>query len=131
MPVSFGYVSQGYTRYHRAIDIATGSVGVPIKPLGSGQVEFAGRVKDGKGNVVIVNHGNGLKTLYAHMGKISVGTGDSVNEESVIGNVGMTGRTTGAHLHLEIYDNDKMVDPTGMLPSNVFGPLPKLSGKRS
>lgn len=111
-----GYISQHYSAYHRAIDIATGAVGVPIKSLGSGRVEFAGFLRDGKGNVVIVDHGNNLKSLYAHMGKINVGTGNEVDSNTNIGTVGLTGHTTGAHLHLEVYDNEISVDPAKLLP---------------
>lgn len=115
MPVERGYISQGYRSYHRANDIAT-DLGAPIRPLGSGIVEFAGFTPDGKGNIVIVTHGDGLKTLYAHMGRINVGVGNMVNTNSILGNVGMTGRTTGPHVHLEIYDNNQMVDPSSVLP---------------
>lgn len=115
MPVN-GYVSQGYHGYHRAIDIATGAVGVPITALGEGQVEFAGFTADGKGNVVIVDHGDGLRSLYAHMGKISVAVGTQVDSGTLLGTVGLTGHTTGAHVHLEIYDNTIAVDPLKVLP---------------
>lgn len=115
MPVELGYISQGYHSYHRANDIAT-DLGAPIRPLGAGIVEFAGFTPDGKGNIVIVTHGDGLKTLYAHMGKINVGVGNMVNTNTILGGVGMTGRTTGPHVHLEIYDNNQMVDPSSVLP---------------
>ena len=110
-----GYLSQGYSGYHRAYDIAT-SLGTPIHPLGSGIVEFAGQVFDGKGNIVIVDHGDGLKSLYAHMSRIEVGVGNLVNTNTIIGAVGLTGRTTGPHVHLEIYDNGIAVDPASVLP---------------
>ena len=114
-PVEAGYLSQGYSSYHRANDIAT-DFGSPIHPLGPGIVEFAGRLVDGKGNVVIVDHGDGLKSLYAHMDKIDVGVGNMVNSEMTIGTVGLTGRTTGPHVHLEIYDNGVQIDPAAILP---------------
>jgi len=110
-----GYLSQGYSFYHRANDIAA-SFGTPIHPLGPGIVEFAGFLADGKGNVVIVDHGDGLKSLYAHMAKINVGVGNVVNPGTTIGTVGLTGRTTGPHVHLEIFDNGFMVDPQSILP---------------
>lgn len=115
-PVNDGVVSQGFASYHRAVDIAT-SLGSPIRPIGSGTVEFTGYSPDGKGNIVIVNHGDGLKTLYAHMGKIEVGLGNQVTSESVLGEVGLTGRTTGAHLHLEVYDRETAMNPTQVLPN--------------
>lgn len=116
MPVQ-GYISQGYRGYHRAIDIATGAVGVPIKALGEGKVTFAGYLPDGKGNVVIVDHGDGLKSLYAHMGRINVAVGNDVDSNTALGTVGLTGYTTGAHVHLEIIDNDIAVDPEKVLPT--------------
>lgn len=112
-----GYISQGYRSYHRAYDIAT-AFGAPIHPVGAGIVEFAGATSDGKGNVVVVDHGDNLKSLYAHMGKIHVGIGNVVNAQTTLGTVGLTGRTTGAHVHLEIYDRDLAVDPGNLLPHN-------------
>lgn len=111
-----GYISQGYRSYHRAVDIATGAVGVPIKSLGTGKVEYTGYMADGHGYTVVVDHGDGLKSLYAHMGKIEVGVGNEVNSSTTLGTVGLTGRTTGAHLHLELYDNGIAVDPSKILP---------------
>src|SRR3972149_6912350 len=113
--VEAGYRSQGYSSYHRAFDIAT-DFNSPIRPLGPGIVEFAGRLADGKGNVVIVDHGDGLKSLYAHMNRIDVGVGNMVNAEMTIGTVGLTGRTTGPHVHIEIIDNGIQVDPASVLP---------------
>ena len=110
-----GIITQGYTWYHRALDIAT-DLGTPINPLGAGVVEFTGRLSDGKGNVVIVDHGNNLKSLYAHMGRIDVGVGNGVTSQDKLGTVGLTGRTSGPHVHVEIYDNGVMVDPASLLP---------------
>lgn len=114
-PVEDALQSQRFSSYHRAVDLAT-SLGTPIKPIGKGIVEFAGFSQDGKGNIVIVDHGDGLKTLYAHMGKINVNTGNSVDSTVVLGEVGLTGRTTGAHLHLEVYDGSVAMDPVSVLP---------------
>lgn len=110
-----GYLSQGYRSYHRAYDIAT-AYGAEIHPVGSGVVEYAGFTSDGKGNVVVVDHGDGLKSLYAHMGKIQVGVGNEVSSKTTIGTVGLTGRTTGAHVHLEIHDRGIAVNPDNLLP---------------
>src|SRR3989338_6115600 len=76
-----------------------------LSHLGRGQVEYTGYMVDGHGYTVVVDHGDGLKSLYAHMGKINVGTGNEVDSSTSVGSVGLTGRTTGAHLHLEINDN--------------------------
>lgn len=110
-----GYISQGFYAYHRAIDI-TGDLGSPIKPLGSGKVEFTGYIADGHGNTVIIDHGNGMKSLYAHMSKINVGVGNEVPAGSTIGFIGLTGHTTGPHVHVEVEDNGVFVDPSKLLP---------------
>lgn len=110
-----GQISQGYRGYHRALDI-TSPLGTRIRPVGPGIVEFAGFVPDGKGNVVIVDHGDGLKTLYAHMGKIYVGAGNMVNPNMSLGTVGLTGHTTGPHVHFEVYDHGVAVNPLNLLP---------------
>ena len=110
-----GYITQGFSAYHRAVDIAS-ALGSLIRPLGGGTVEFAGFEADGKGNVVVVDHGDGLKSLYAHMARINVSVGNQVDTNTVIGTIGLTGRTTGPHVHVEIYDNGLMVDPVKVLP---------------
>ncbi len=114
-PVDDGIVSQGFSTYHHAVDIAT-ALGTDIRPIGSGVVEFAGFVSDGKGNIVVVDHGDGLKTIYAHMNKIEVGVGNSVDSKTTLGSVGLTGRTTGPHLHLEVYDRGVPINPASVLP---------------
>lgn len=110
-----GYISQGFSAYHRANDIAA-PYGSPIHSVGEGTVIFAGMVYDGHGNMVIIDHGNGLKSTYAHMSKIYVGVGNHVDGTTVIGAIGLTGHTTGPHVHLEIIDNGTFVDPSGILP---------------
>lgn len=112
-----GYISQGYHSYHRAFDIAA-DYNAPINSVGAGMVEFAGRVTDGKGAIVVVDHGDGLKSLYAHMNRINVGIGNTVSAETAIGTVGLTGRTTGPHVHLEIYDNGIQINPASVLPDS-------------
>lgn len=114
-PVENGIVTQGFSAFHHAFDIAA-PFGSEIKPIGSGVVEFAGNVTDGKGNIVVVDHGDGLKTIYAHMNKIEVGTGNMVNGNTVLGTIGMTGHTTGPHVHLEVYDHGVAISPGSVLP---------------
>lgn len=113
-PVS-GQISQGFTRYHRALDIAA-PYNWPLKPLGAGKVEFAGTVADGKGHIVVIDHGDGLKTSYAHMNRITVGINDEVTTETEIGTIGLTGRTTGPHVHLEVFDRGIAINPGDVLP---------------
>ena len=109
-----GTVSQGFQPYHRAIDIL-GHLGQPIAACDSGHVAFAGWSDSGWGNYVVIDHGNGYKTLYAHMSHIDVQAGQAVEKGQTIGEVGDTGRATAMHVHLEIYQNGVQVDPLGFL----------------
>lgn len=116
-PLEIGSISQGFSSYHPAFDIA-GPIGQNVHPVGAGTVEFTGMTSDGHGMVVVVDHGDGLKSLYAHLGKVSVGSGNRVESTTSIGTVGLTGRTTGPHVHLEIFNNDRTIDPGLVLPAN-------------
>jgi murein DD-endopeptidase MepM/ murein hydrolase activator NlpD len=82
----------------------------------SGYVTFAGWDRTGYGNLVIINHGNGFITYYAHLSKILVQRGDSVAVGQRIGSVGCSGTCTGSHLHFEIRQNDVSRNPLGFLP---------------
>lgn len=99
-------------RLHAGIDIAVG-YGTPIHASASGTVIFAGWM-GGYGNFVIVDHGGGLSTGYAHQSSIAVG-GGSVSQGQVIGYVGCTGHCFGPHLHFEVRINGSPVDPLGYL----------------
>lgn len=94
---------------HEGIDIAADE-GSPIKAAMSGRVSFAGP-RGTYGLTVILDHGEGLGTLYAHSSKIMVSQGEWVNKGQVIGLVGSTGRSTGPHLHLELLMNGLPYDP--------------------
>lgn len=99
---SAGYVSQGYWGGHPAIDIA-GSVGAPVTASDGGYVVLAGGGwNGGYGNHVIIDHGNGFTTLYAHMNSIFVSPGMTVSKGQQLGTMGNTGNSTGPHLHLEV-----------------------------
>ena len=99
-------------RLHAGIDIAAG-YGTPIHAAASGTVIFAGWM-GGYGNFVIIDHGGGLSTGYAHQSSIAVG-GGSVSQGQVIGYVGCTGHCFGPHLHFEVRINGSPVDPMGYL----------------
>ena len=99
----------GYTRMHRGIDFHA-PYGSPIYAVTDGTVEFAGR-HGGHGNFVKLGHGGGLETGYAHMSRIAVAPGERVRRGEVIGYVGSTGLSTGAHLHFEVYRNGETVNP--------------------
>ena len=70
----------------------------------------------GYGNMIEIDHGNGLTTRYGHLSKIDVQNGDTINRGQIIGYVGSTGRSTGPHLHYELRLNDKAINPRRFLP---------------
>jgi murein DD-endopeptidase MepM/ murein hydrolase activator NlpD len=110
-PVVSGF-GMRWGRMHTGIDIAVG-YGTPIVASASGNVIFAGWM-GGYGNFVIVDHGGGLSTAYAHQSSIAVG-GGSVSQGQVLGYVGCTGHCFGPHLHFEVRINGSAVDPLGYL----------------
>ena len=101
----------GYTRMHSGVDIGA-SWGSPIHASADGVVSFAGR-HGGHGNYVRLEHGAGLGTGYGHMSTIAVWNGERVREGQVIGYVGSTGLSTGPHLHYEMYDRGRTINPLG------------------
>lgn len=100
-------------KLHSGMDIGAPS-GAPIAATDSGQISYVG-YQTGNGNTVIINHGNGMVTLYGHMSKFAVSNGQSVNRGDTIGYVGSTGWSTGPHLHFEIRVNGNPVNPAGYL----------------
>lgn len=109
-----GYVSQTFGRWgHTGVDIA-GNAGAPVYAAGDGTVEFSGWM-GGYGNLIIVNHGSGTETYYAHNSALYVKKGQSVAKGAAIGKVGSTGRSTGPHLHLELRKNGRPVNPCGVV----------------
>jgi len=111
-----GTISQKYYWYHRAVDIANHS-NPPIVAAQGGTVTSAGWNGGGYGNYVVINHGNGYSTLYAHMvtGSIVVQPGQVVRQGQKIGTMGSTGRSTGTHLHFEIKGPNGNLDPLSVL----------------
>ena len=103
----------GANGFHTGIDIAAGK-GAPIVASKSGTVAFSG-VQSGYGNVVIVDHGGGVQTLYAHADTLLVSKGQKVSRGQKIATVGSTGNSTGPHLHFEVRINGKHTDPMGYL----------------
>jgi len=103
----------GYRKLHTGIDFAVG-YGTPIKAADSGAVIYATWMS-GYGNVIIVDHGGGISTLYAHQSSLAVGSGALVTRGQVVGYVGSTGFSTGPHLHFEVRVNGTPVDPMGYL----------------
>lgn len=94
---------------HTGLDIANSS-GTPIKAVASGTVIYSG-YKGSYGRMIVIDHGNGVQTYYAHCSKLYVGSGTYVNQGTVIGTVGSTGNSSGPHLHLEIRVNGVAKNP--------------------
>lgn len=105
---------------HRGVDMAA-PTGTRVKASGDGRVAFMGK-KGGYGNVVVLNHPNGISTVYGHLSRFSdaIRKGDAVNQGDIIGYVGMTGLATGPHLHYEFLVNGNHRDPMKVaLPNTV------------
>lgn len=109
-----GSISQYPIWYHNAVDIQNPSA-PPITASDTGTVTFAGCLGYGYGCHVIINHGNGYETLYAHMSRIGVSAGEAVSQGQQIGVMGCTGMCTGTHLHFEIRSGGVTVSPLGFL----------------
>ena len=100
---------------HQAIDIAAGQ-GAAVYATDSGVVVYAGPIGGGYGNMIMIDHGNGYSSLYAHLSAIGVGCGSSVARGQTIGASGSTGNSTGAHLHFEIRYYGAFINPWQVLP---------------
>lgn len=108
---------QGVERYHDGIDIGNAGFGAPVVAAADGIVTYAGRM-GGYGNCVMINHGDGIVSLYGHGQEIKTTLGASVKQGDVIMAVGSTGNSTGPHLHFEIRKNGLPVDPIPFLSGN-------------
>lgn len=109
-----GGITQFPTWYHMAFDIASGGA-PPIIAADTGTVTYSGCLNWGYGCHVVVDHGNGYSTLYAHMSLLSVSAGQAVSQGQQLGNMGSTGRSTGAHLHFEVRLNGELQNPQNYL----------------
>jgi murein DD-endopeptidase MepM/ murein hydrolase activator NlpD len=116
-PTVGGYISshqgQRWGRAHKGIDIARPS-NRTIKAADNGKVVSAG-YDGGYGNKIVIDHQNGLRTVYAHLDSISVSVGQTVSQGSAIGVMGSTGNSTGVHLHFEVYKNGALQNPANYL----------------
>lgn len=108
-------INQGFSIFHPGVDLGA-EVGDPIRPFMAGTVVEAGYVTDGYGNTILIDHGKGLTSRYAHLSKIEVNTGDKVTTSTEIGKVGLSGHTTGPHLHFEVRINGDAQNPCGYIP---------------
>jgi len=108
----------GYgSEFHAGQDIAT-NYGTPVVATANGTVTFAG-CQSGYGQVVVIDHGDGLTTRYGHLSHIDAELGQTIKRGDLVGRVGSTGRSTGPHVHYEIRINDEPIDPTPYLPGIV------------
>ncbi|MGN6093517.1 MAG: M23 family metallopeptidase [Luteibacter jiangsuensis] len=125
MPVN-GYISSyfggrpdpfsGHAARHTGIDIATPK-GTPVTAVAEGMVTFAGQ-RSGYGNVVEIDHGNGYMTRYAHNSAILARPGQRVRVGDAIAKAGSTGRSTGSHVHFEVWYHDRVVNPLAYVRSH-------------
>lgn len=105
----FGIRSQGGPDLHRGVDLEA-AIGTPVRPVLPGRVRFAGTMS-GYGNVIWIDHGEDLITVYGHLSEIGVDVLQEVSKETVIGLTGQSGNVTGPHLHLEVWRWGREVDP--------------------
>lgn len=109
-------ISQGFSYYHPGMDL-TDTKGTPVFPIDDGRVEWLQLIPYGYGKHLLISHSDGIKSLYAHLSEISVHEGQAVTKDTKIGEVGLTGHTTGSHLHLEVYQKDVPTNPLEVLPA--------------
>ncbi|QZP09807.1 M23 family metallopeptidase [Caenibius sp. WL] len=112
----FGYRAHpilGRRALHAGIDIPADH-GTPVQASETGMVTFAG-VRGGYGKMVEIDHGQGLRTRYAHLSRIAVGGGTPIARGQIVGLIGSTGRSTGNHLHFEVRVHGRAVDPLGYI----------------
>ncbi len=112
-PVSSGFGHRSGGR-HEGIDILA-PAGTPVLAADRGIVSYAGNGMRGYGNAVVVDHGNGVTTLYGHLETIRVKSADAVPAGALLGTVGRTGNATTHHLHFELRVDGEAVDPAGNL----------------
>lgn len=127
-PVRQGWVSSPFGRrtdpftgqlaWHSGVDFATSAPGADIIAVAAGVVTAAGD-RDGYGLALDINHGNGYVTRYGHAEKLLVGVGDIITKGQVIALVGSTGRSTGPHVHFEVYKHGRVVDPASYIHRTI------------
>jgi murein DD-endopeptidase MepM/ murein hydrolase activator NlpD len=114
LPVDEVNISQGYHQWHPAVDLRA-DWGSPVYAMENGKVEEINYWRWGYGTHVVIKHGNGRKSLYAHLSRVDVAKGDGVKGGEKVGEVGSSGRSTGSHLHLEIIENGIYMNPVWVL----------------
>lgn len=113
-PVAGTITQQFGEQGHEGVDIAT-AMGTPVRAAADGKVINLQQLQYGYGWYLVIDHGNGMKSLYAHLSGFNVKVGDTVKKGQQVGAVGATGKATGPHLHFEVRVNDKLVNPLSYL----------------
>jgi murein DD-endopeptidase MepM/ murein hydrolase activator NlpD len=111
-----GQITQGYSEKHPALDLGA-PYGSSVYAAQAGTVTLSGWARTGYGYTVILDHGEGMQSLYSHMKGTWVTVGQKVERGQLIGEVGSTGHSTGPHVHFELRVDGKRVDPSGYLPA--------------
>lgn len=114
VPQNTGF-SQGMNRFHPGVDIRAPR-GSAVYAVAGGRVVDVQLGRFGYGHMVLVEHSSGLQSLYAHLDQVNVRVGDEVTKDTVLGGVGMTGWTTGPHLHFEARSPEGRLNPRQILP---------------
>lgn len=137
MASGFGYRSDPFTKirkFHAGMDFSA-KTGTPIYATGDGVVERADNTASGYGNHIVIRHGFGYETLYAHLSKYKVKRGEKVKRGDVIGYVGSTGRSEAPHLHYEVHKNGEIVNPLNFYYGNIsaaeFAAISKLANQEN
>ncbi len=115
LPLDNLEITQGYSFFHPGLDL-NGVTGDPVYPIMAGKVETIVYDRFGLGKHIIIAHGANYKSVYGHLSKIEVEVGQTVETKQVIGRVGSTGRSFGDHLHLEVFENERHINPRTILP---------------
>ncbi|MES2576469.1 MAG: M23 family metallopeptidase [Bacteroidota bacterium] len=121
MASGFGYRTDPFTKarkMHEGMDF-TAKTGTPIYATGDGVVAKADNTASGYGNHIVIRHGFGYETLYAHLSKYKARAGQRVKRGDIIGYVGSTGRSEGPHLHYEVHKDKKVVNPLNFYYGNI------------
>jgi murein DD-endopeptidase MepM/ murein hydrolase activator NlpD len=121
MASGFGYRSDPFTKirkFHAGMDFSA-RTGTPIYATGDGVVSVADNRMSGYGNRIIIRHGYGYETLYAHLSKFKARVGQRVKRGDVIGYVGSTGRSEAPHLHYEVHKNGEVINPINFYYGNI------------
>ncbi len=121
MASGFGYRTDPFTKarkFHEGMDFSS-KVGTPVYATGDGLVDRADDTASGFGNHIVIRHGFGYETLYAHLSKYKVRAGQTVKRGDIIGYVGSTGRSEAPHLHYEVHKNGEVVNPLNFYYGNI------------